>query len=135
MTLPAATAFFAGTYDEANQLLGEMRDYVARRQRREAQGLVAMERLRLTAEAMRATTRLTHIMAWLLMQKAVHAGEIGLSQALERDAPLSGLGVCMAGEETDGDGLPLGFAALLERSRRLYIRVARLDDMVRRRQH
>ena len=123
------TAFFNKTYDETLSLLTEMRDYVAYCEERDRAQLAPLDSARLCCASLRATARLTQIMAWLLSQKAVHAGEMSTSDLVASNDPLAEIAVCMEGESA---GLPQRFRDLIERSHRLYIRVARLDDMVRR---
>ncbi len=94
--------------------------------------LAASDRLRLCSETMRMTARLTQIMAWLLSQRAVHAGEISRMQALEDQQALTQVQVCMAQDEQAWRGLPQRLVSLLDKSHRLYVRVARLDEMARR---
>lgn len=122
------TAFFGKTYGEAMSLLVEARDYLAHAEPAERSALAPLARLAMCAETTRLSERLTRIMAWLLMQRAVHAGEISREAAL--DQPLAAHVVCMDGVEA---GLPPRLADLLGRSRRLYVRVARLDELARRR--
>jgi regulator of CtrA degradation len=81
---------------------------------------------------MRVTARLTQIMAWLLAQKAVHAGELSPRQAASEAHRLAGQRICVEHDEAAHDGLPDGLKGLLGRSHALYIRVARLDELVRR---
>lgn len=126
------TAFFGKTDREALRLLAEARDYLAYLEPFDRGGLVPSDRLRLCLETMRLTARMTHVMAWLLAQRAVLAGEIALDQALGHEA-LAEVEICMGGEESDWSGLPPRLVALLERSHRLYQRVARLDGLARRR--
>jgi regulator of CtrA degradation len=127
------TAFFNKTYDETMGLLTEMRDYVARGEARDRAGLTVADNARLCCATLRATARLTQIMAWLLAQKAVHAGEMSNRELVERNGPLTEIAICMDGEnEAEIGTLPDYFRDLLDRSHRLYVRVARLDDMVRR---
>jgi regulator of CtrA degradation len=126
------TAFFGRTYDEAMGLLIEARNYVAVNELRRLPMLTPSDRLLLCCETMRLTTRLTHIMAWLLAQRAVHAGEITLADSAEEPYALGGAKTCLTvTEEVErlGDRWLL---TLLERSHRLYIRVSRLDEMVKR---
>lgn len=130
--VPQATSFFGKTYGEALDLLVEARDYLTYREPIDRQTLVAFDRLRLCSETMRLTARLTQIMAWLLTQKAVHTGEITQQVALGDHRALAELQVCMAGDDVDTEALPHRLVDLLERSRRLYVRVARLDDLARR---
>jgi regulator of CtrA degradation len=127
------TAFFNKTYDETLGLLTEMRDYVAHVEARDRAGLTPLDSARLCCASLRVTARLTQIMAWLLSQKAVHAGEMSNGDVIERNGPLAEIDVCMKHEdEREIAALPNNFRDLLDRSHRLYIRVARLDGMVRR---
>jgi regulator of CtrA degradation len=132
----APTAFYAKTYDETLGLLVEVRDYVLQGERHDRAGLAPVVGVRLSCEALRVTARLTQIMAWLLAQKAIHAGELSTEELVERHDKLADIAVCMDVDEAAGmDGLPARFRELLERSHRLYIRVARLDEMIRRQLH
>jgi len=126
------TAFFSRTYDEALDLLEAARSYLSVLEPLDRRALPVPERLRLCSETMRMTARLTQIMAWLLSQRAVHAGEISRAEALSDQQALTEVAVCMAGDEQDWRGLPQRLVALLDKSRRLYVRVARLDELARR---
>ena len=125
-----ATAFFGKTYGEAVDLLVEARDYLAHREPIDREMLAPIERLKFCCETMRLTARLTQIMAWLLAQRAVHAGEISQQDALCDHRALADLDICMEGEEASA--MPRRLTNLLDRSHRLYVRVARLDELARR---
>ena len=126
------TTFFSRTYDEALALTIEARDYIDRVQPGDRYSLALIDRLLLNQESQRLTARLTSIMGWLLTQKAIHAGEIARGETARADAALSDRVVCFGQEGEQNSDLPAQFRALLGRSRRLLVRVARLDDMVRR---
>lgn len=126
------TAFFNRTYDECMTLLIETRNYVAFHEAADQRSLPPSLRLQVSYESMRVTSRLTQVMAWLLAQKAVHAGEMTAKQAASEDYALSGGHICTDPSGPDNEALPAGLRSLLERSHSLYCRVERLDDMVRR---
>ncbi len=126
------TAFFGKTYGEAMDLLVEARDYLLHGEPIDRDMLLPVGRLQLCCETMRLTARLTQIMAWLLAQRAVHAGEMTQQAALADNKALADLEICMDGEDAEASGLPDRLVSLLDRSRRLYVRVARLDDLARR---
>jgi regulator of CtrA degradation len=126
------TAFFGKTYGEAIGLLTEARDYLAHREPIDRQGMPPFQRLRLCCETMRLTARLTQVMAWLLTQRAVHAGEISQQDALADQRALAELRLCMDEEGAGATALPRRLVSLLDRSRHLYVRVARLDELARR---
>jgi regulator of CtrA degradation len=129
----APTAFFGKTYDETMGLLVEVRDYVAHDQKRDREKMAPSAAALLCCEALRVTARLTQVMAWLLAQKAIHAGELSAEQVVAQHGPLAEIAICMAEQADEELGLlPQYFRGLVDRSRRLYLRVARLDEMVRR---
>jgi regulator of CtrA degradation len=125
-----ATAFFSRTYDEAFELLVEARNYVAFEEHGDRENLGLFDRLTMSCETMRMTARITHVMSWLLFQKAVHAGEIAMGPPVPDEVRLGGHHVCMTEEE--GGEFPPRLSALLDRSRKLYVRVARLDQLMAR---
>lgn len=122
--------FFNRTYDEAFDLLVEARDYLTYREPLDRQAQIAFDlRLAQNCEAFRLTSRLTQVMAWLLVQKAVHAGEISPLEAANEEHRLAGQSVCLA-HSADEIKLPPGLRSLLDRSYQLYTRVERLDAQV-----
>ena len=127
-----ATAFFSRTYDEAMALTVEARDYFAVAAADEARGLGPATGLDYRRESMRLTTKLTQVMAWLLIQRAVHAGEMTVREARSEAYALSGVEHCLEDEHAGGGILPAGLRSLLRRSTRLFRRVAQLDSMARR---
>jgi regulator of CtrA degradation len=126
------TAFFNRTYDETMALLVEARNYIACQEAADQRGLPPAVRLQVSYETLRVTSRLTQVMAWLLAQKAVHAGELTIQQLASEEFALSGGTVCTDPSGPDNDQLPMGLRSLLERSHKLYERVSRLDEQVRR---
>lgn len=122
------TAIFTRTYDETLNMIVETRNYmthiepkVARRRRPD---------LRFSCEALRVTSRLTQVMAWLMLQRAVVYGEITAEEACLECNRLSGREVCLSTDSMEDDSLPAGLRSLLDRSYRLYQRVSRLEEMV-----
>jgi regulator of CtrA degradation len=128
----AATAFFERTYDEAWVLLRETRDYLAYSERRVLKGLQAMDRLRFARESTRLTARLTDIMAWLLAQKAVAAGELAPHELASARHRLLRSEACLDDRGRREGVLPRGLDGLMERSHRLYLRISRLDELLAR---
>jgi regulator of CtrA degradation len=118
------------TYDETLALLVTARDYMSYAVPAARPDLEPGERLQVSCEAMRVTARLSHVMAWLLAQKAVQAGEISAKAAAEVYR-LSEDDICLLEGGGAPPGLPEGLKDLLEKSRALYVRVTRLDQLVR----
>jgi regulator of CtrA degradation len=123
-------AFFTRTYDETLDMIVEARNYMAHVEPRERRSSDGVKGLRLNCEALRVTSRLTQVLAWLMTQRAVHYGEITLEEACGQDYRLSGRDVCLDAASIDDLTLPSGLRSLLARSFSLYQRVSRLEEMV-----
>lgn len=128
MSSPAA--YFRRTYDETLDLMVEARNYMAYVERRERERAGAVAGLRISCEAMRVTSRLTQVMAWLMMQRAVHEGELAAEDALAEANRLSGGEVCLDDSFSADATLPNGLRSLLDRSLSLYQRVSRLEQQM-----
>ncbi len=127
---PPTVAYFDNTFGEALALAREARNYIVYQDSVEAAKLDPAERLVLACESMRVTARVGQIIAWLLVQKAVHAGELSRDEAAEAPFRLAGQKVCAVSELIADEKNPLRLAELLERSHSLYSRVERLDAML-----
>lgn len=79
------------------------------------------QRLALSCEGLRATTRTMHCLAWLLNHRAFFAGEISEFQ-LRRHGRLPA-----ALPPSDASALPADAARLVNESERLYDRIVRLE--------
>ncbi|MBB5709010.1 DUF1465 family protein [Sphingomonas xinjiangensis] len=111
-------------YTDAMLLADEARAYFDWVGRDERDGLTALNRVAFSCESLKVTTRLMHIIAWLLTQRAVEAGEIEACDAL---MPSRRLGEA---PETDAAillAMPVQAAGIIRTSVDLYRRVARLD--------
>lgn len=120
------------TYDEALSLVVEARNYLA--YSRSMRPGASAASLRQSCEAMRMTARLTQVMAWLMAQRAVETGELSLEEACGEQYRLSAADICLDETHDDPD-LPEGLRSLMDRSFRLYQRIARLEDMILSRQN
>jgi regulator of CtrA degradation len=118
------------TYDETVDLMVEARNYMQYVENRERARVDAIAGLRLSCEAMRVTSRLTQVMAWLMMQRAVHEGEISADEAVSEHNRLSGADVCLDVSFADDASLPRGLKSLLSRSYLLYLRIFHLEEQI-----
>ncbi len=130
MATTAPTAFFGRTYDEALALTREARDYLRDYGEEESRELGIDIAAQFSVEIMRLTSRLTNMMAWLLVQRAVHQGELSREEVREDTWRLGGSEICLDQGAVDPEKLPPYLRDLLRRSERLYRRISRLDDMV-----
>ncbi|MEQ8395445.1 DUF1465 family protein [Thalassobaculum sp.] len=131
---------FDGTYREVLALLEEARELAATRRGAGVPGgeglsgeklyRSMMIRLEASCEAFRVTSRLSHCLAWVMVQRAIQEGELSHDAALDPRNRLDGGPVCL---ELGGEAnpyLPQRLRALLAASRKLYARLARLDARV-----
>jgi regulator of CtrA degradation len=120
--------FFDRTMLEAMSLLAESRRYLTDRAESESQKMDLEQGLTNSMETMRLVARLTQVLAWLLTHRAVHAGEMSLTEATEPERRLGGRDLCAKDSSEAAKRLPDELQSLLARSHSLYLRIARLDD-------
>lgn len=111
-------------YTESMLLADEARAYFDESGRAEREALDAMTRVVFSCESLKVTTRLMHVIAWLLTQRAVDAGELPARDALD---PSRRLGTAPHTDEASFDAMPPVARNLILASADLYRRVERLD--------
>ena len=111
-------------YMEAMLLADEARHYFDEGGRAERESLTPMERVTFSCESLKVTTRLMHVIAWLLTQRAVIAGELSVMQALD---PGRRLGDAPVSEQATLDAMPVHARSMIANSIDLHRRVVRLD--------
>ena len=115
----------ASLYTEAMLLADEARSYFDQGGRADRDSLAPIDRVGFSCESLKVTTRLMHVIAWLLTQRAVEAGELTRAQARR---PARRLGEAPDSDEALLARLPPSALALVSASRDLYARVKRLDE-------
>ena len=112
-------------YTEAMLLADEARSYFDEAGRDERATLEPFVRVGFACESLKVTTRIMHIVAWLLTQRAVESGEIH-----ERDGrrPERRLGHAQDSDPAVVEQLPEAAQRLIGASADLYARVKRLDE-------
>jgi regulator of CtrA degradation len=123
--IPLTPKLVASLYTEAMLLADEARSYFDRHGREERDALEPAARVAFSCESLKVTTRLMHVIAWLLTQRAVEAGELSRAQSRR---PSRRLGEAPASDFELVARLPEAAAALVQASRDLYARVRRLDE-------
>jgi regulator of CtrA degradation len=124
--LPLTAKLVASLYTEAMLLADEARSYFDLNGRTDRDSLDPIDRVGFSCESLKVTTRLMHVIAWLLTQRAVEAGELSRSHARK---PARRLGEAPDSDEALVAKLPEAAVALIHASRDLYARVKRLDDV------
>jgi regulator of CtrA degradation len=111
-------------YVEAMVLADEARGYFDQGARIEREALDPLGRVTFSCESLKVTTRLMHVIAWLLTQRAVDSGELSPREALD---PARRLGDAPVTEPQVIDQMPADARTLINASIDLHRRVARLD--------
>jgi regulator of CtrA degradation len=112
-------------YTEAMLLADEARSYFDDAGRDERSTLQPFARVGFACESLKVTTRIMHIVAWLLTQRAIESGEI---PTREGRRPERRLGNAQESDPAVVAQLPESAQRLIHSSADLYARVRRLDD-------
>lgn len=106
-------------------LADEARSYFDEGGRTDRETLPPLARVSFSCESLKVTTRLMHVIAWLLTQRAVGAGEMAPRDALD---PSRRLGPAPLSDAAAVAELPARARALIDSSAELYRRVGLLDE-------
>jgi regulator of CtrA degradation len=114
-------------YTEAMLLADEARSYFDDAGRDDRNTLEPFIRVGFACESLKVTTRIMHIVAWLLTQRAIETGELPGKEGRRPERRL--------GHAADSDPelvakLPASAQRLIEASSELYARIQRIDEGV-----
>ena len=135
----ARSALFDRTFQDGMALVEDTAAYLDGAGRQEARLLARGAALAYANLSMRLTTQLMQVASWLLVQRAVREGDMAAVEACDARYRLStpvaedlvadveAEARTIVADEVGGPALPMGLLGLLDRSRRLYERVAHLD--------
>lgn len=112
-------------YTEAMLLADEARSYFDESGRSDRTGLDPFARVGFACESLKVTTRIMHIVAWLLTQRAIDSGELMRSDGRR---PERRLGHAQDSDPAVVEKLPAAAQRLIHSSADLYQRVKRLDE-------
>src|SRR5436305_13732898 len=122
----ASSQAFAGLFKEGMALVEETASYLDGTGRQESKKLDRSAALAYATESMRLTTRLMQLVSWLLLHRAVKAGEMSLAQANKEKTKVK-LSLGEAGSEDSMKLLPERLRGLIARSKALQAQIRRLD--------
>jgi regulator of CtrA degradation len=112
-------------YTEAMLLADEARSYFDDAGRDERSVLHPFARVGFACESLKVTTRIMHIVAWLLTQRAIESGEIHM---IGGRRPERRLGNAQDSDQAVVEQLPEAAQRLINSSAELYARVRRIDQ-------
>ena len=125
---------FDKVFKEGMGLVEETANYLDGPGRADSKALDRAGAIAYATESMRLTTRLMQLASWLLLQRAIAAGELGSDEARKEKNRIS-LNDIGRGNEIPGAGqMPAGLKELVDRSLRLLDRIRTLDLMISRQQ-
>lgn len=124
------SAMFERAFDEGMALVEETARYLDGQGREESRLLPRKAAMLYAGESMRVTTRLMQAASWLLVQRAVHDGDMEPDAARDERYRLGSKEICLGICADDTSLLPVQLRDLLGRSENLYRRIARLDDVL-----
>lgn len=123
-----ATRLVDALYTDAMLLADEVRGYFDDGDRCSHDALTPFERVLFSCEALKITTRLTHVIAWLLTQRAIAAGEIAAASA---PTPAARLGPVVPSDAATLATLPAPARGYVAASLELHLRASRLEASLR----
>ncbi len=121
---------FEKTFKEGMALVEETANYLDGEGRLDSKILDRTGAIAYATESMRLTTRLMQMASWLLLQRAIAAGELSPSD-MNREKHRINLAEIGRGNELKGaELLPAGLNSLVNRSLNLLERIRKLDQML-----
>jgi regulator of CtrA degradation len=112
-------------YTEAMLLADEARSYFDVAGREERAMLDPFVRVSFACESLKVTTRIMHIVAWLLTQRAIETGEI---PGTDGRRPERRLGHAQESDPELVEKMPVSAQRLIDSSSDLYARIKRIDE-------
>src|SRR3984885_4132478 len=109
------SALFEKTFEEGMALVDETAKYLDGSGRQEARDLPRKIAMLYAGESMRVTTRLMQAASWLLVQRAVHDGDMEAGAASQDRSPLGSKEICLGKCIDTIESLPVALQNLLER--------------------
>ncbi|MGI9462981.1 MAG: DUF1465 family protein [Aestuariivirgaceae bacterium] len=126
----ATSEQFNKVFQEGMSLVEETANYLDGPGRQDARSLDRHGSIAYATESMRLTTRLMQLASWLLLQRAVSAGELNEDDADKEKTRINLEEIGAGNDLVGGDQLPESLNDLVERSLTLHQRVMRLDQMI-----
>lgn len=124
------TEQFEKIFKEGMGLVEETANYLDGQGRVDSRVLDRPATIAYATESMRLTTRLMQLASWLLLQRAIGAGEV-TEQDASREKSRVSLGDIGEGNKIPGsENLPEGLVELVTRSLRLHERILVIDQMI-----
>ena len=125
-----ASEQFDKVFKEGMSLVEETANYLDGPGRLDARVLERHGAIAYATESMRLTTRLMQLASWLLLQRAIGAGELTVEDARKENHRISLNDIGKGHDLTGAEALPDALKALVDRSLTLHLRIQKLDSMI-----
>ena len=125
-----ASEQFEKVFKEGMSLVEETANYLDGPGRLDARVLERHGAIAYATESMRLTTRLMQLASWLLLQRAIGAGELTVEDARKENHRISLNDIGRGHDLVGGEALPDALKALVDRSLTLHQRIQKLDSMI-----
>jgi regulator of CtrA degradation len=125
-----ASEQFEKVFREGMGLVEETANYLDGPGRKDARLLDRNGAIAYATESMRLTTRLMQLASWLLLQRAISAGELSPDDARKEKHRISLTDIGAGHPLTGSEQLPENLTQLVERSLHLHQRILKLDAML-----
>jgi regulator of CtrA degradation len=125
-----ASEQFAKVFREGMSLVEETANYLDGPGRQDARLLDRHGAVAYATESMRLTTRLMQLASWLLLQRAVGAGEMNQDEVRKERHRISLSDIGRGNPMTGAEQLPKGLLDIVERSLSLHQRILKYDAML-----
>jgi regulator of CtrA degradation len=129
--MPKVLPFIDGKLENVHAFLHTTHNYIKWQAPLDVMEMNPQQTYKVSCEAMRITVRLTQVIAWFLLQKAVLEGELTREEFLSEDCRVLRGKHCLESASEFDPELPLRLRELLKESRTLYLRILRLDALAR----
>jgi regulator of CtrA degradation len=121
---------FEKVFKEGMSLVEETANYLDGPGRIDARVLDRHGAIAYATESMRLTTRLMQLASWLLLQRAIGAGELSVEDARKESHRISLIDIGRGHDLAGSESLPDALKELVERSIALHGRILKLDSMI-----
>jgi regulator of CtrA degradation len=125
-----ASEQFDKVFREGMSLVEETADYLDGPGRQDARLLDRHGAVAYATESMRLTTRLMQLASWLLLQRAMGAGEMNPDEVRKERLRISLADIGRGNPLTGAEQLPRGLLDIVERSLLLHQRILKFDAML-----
>lgn len=126
-----ASGGFDALYRQGMGLIEEVAAYLDGDGRTQSKGLTRDASFVYATESMRLTTRLMQLASWLLLQRAVHEGEITAENARDEKQKVKFLATPSTRGGPGWEDLPASLTEYIAKGDRLFERVMQFDKMER----